>query len=185
MPSFMALSVEKEVAVRLIQPFRAWPPMAQTAGPAKDPRRRRLERWAAGASLGSAAVHGALVREHAQEWWGYGLFFALAALAQVLLGIALLTDAVNPKDTGPRWASVRRAVYWVGLSGTVLLLALYVVTRTVGIPWFGPEAGTVEGVAAVDIAAKALELVAAVALALLLRMPKEDAPAPSPAAPAS
>src|SRR5689334_9487987 len=61
---------------------------------------RRLEIIAAGASLGAGAVHGALVREHFLEWWGYGLFFAFAALGQLLFGLALLTDAVNERDTG-------------------------------------------------------------------------------------
>jgi hypothetical protein len=130
-------------------------------------------------------VHGSLIHEHAQEWWGYGAFFAVATLAQVLLGLALLTDAVNPRDTGPRWASLRRGIYWGGLLGTVFLVVLYAVTRTVGIPWFGPEAGTVEEVAAIDVVAKVFELVAVAALALLLRMPKEDAPALPPGPPAA
>jgi hypothetical protein len=142
-------------------------------------RRHRLERWAAWASLGSAAVHAFLVRDHAEEWWGYGLFFGLAALLQVLLGLALLTDAINPKDTGPRHASVKRGVYAGGLALTVGLLALYAVTRTVGVPLLGPEAGEVEEVAPLDLLAKAFEAVAAVALVLLLRLPREaHAPAP-------
>src|SRR5687767_2996998 len=103
----------------------ALPPGTET-GP-----RRRLERWAAWTSFGSAAVHAALVPGHAAEWWGYGLFFGLAALGQVLLGLALATDAVNPQDTGPRWASVRRGVYVFGLALTLGLLVLYAVTRTV------------------------------------------------------
>lgn len=143
-------------------------------------RRRRLERWAAWASFGSAAVHASLVHEHAKEWWGYGLFFGLAALAQVILGLALLTDAVNPRDTGPRWASIRRGVYWLGLVGTLALLALYALTRTAGIPWFGPAAGTVEEVSPVDLVAKAFELAAAIALVRLLRMPNDDAAAGGP-----
>jgi hypothetical protein len=36
-------------------------------------------------------------------------------------------------------------------------LGLYLVTRTSGIPWFGPEAGTVEAVGAIDIVSKVLE----------------------------
>lgn len=151
--------------------------MAEPRGTEDDPRRRRLERWAAWPSFGSAAVHAALVPDHTAEWWGYGLFFGLAALGQVLLGLALITDAVNPRDTGPRWASVRRGVYVSGLVLTLGLLVLYVVTRTSGVPLLGPEAGEVEAVEPIDLIAKALELVAAGALAQLLRMPKQDAAA--------
>jgi hypothetical protein len=139
--------------------------------PHLTPRARRLERVAAWASLGAGAVHGLLVRDHFEEWWGYGLFFLLAGLVQLLFGLALLTDAVNPRDTGAQWHRVRRAVYAIGLVGNVGLVALYVVTRTTGIPFLGPEAGEVEAVSPIDLVAKALEAVAVVALALLLRAP--------------
>ena len=145
------------------------------ATPTGSRGRRRLERWAGWSSLGSAAVHAYLAPGHAEEWWGYGLFFGLAALAQVILGLALLTRAVNPKDSGPRWADVRRGLYWLGLGGTLALLAIYAVSRTVGVPFFGPEAGEVEPVEPVDLLAKVLEVAAAVALVQLLRMPKDDA----------
>lgn len=140
-------------------------------------RARRLEQVAAWASLGAGAVHGALVRDHLEEWWGYGLFFLVAGLVQLLIGLALLTEAVNAQDTGPSWRTVRRGLYAIGLVVNVGLVALYVVTRTTGIPFFGPEAGEVEAVAPVDLVAKALEAMAAGALALLLRgrpAPSED-----------
>ena len=38
------------------------------------------------------------------------------------------------------------------------IIALYALTRTVGIPLLGPEAGTVEAVAPIDLLSKALEL---------------------------
>lgn len=131
----------------------------------------RLERWTAAAMLGSGAVHGLLVRTHLREWWGYGVFFVVAALAQVVLALALLTDAINPKDTGPGWAAAKRAMYWLGILGNAALILLYVVTRTTGIPWFGPAAGEVEEVSWVDLVAKGLELVAIALLVALLRRP--------------
>jgi hypothetical protein len=144
---------------------------------ALDAPRRRWERVAAWASLGAGAVHGALVRDHLEEWWGYGLFFLLAGFAQLLFGLALLTDAVNPKDSGPRWEAARHWLYVIGLVVNVGLIALYVVSRTTGIPFFGPEAGQVEDVGFVDVVSKLLEALAVVALAVLLRQPRAH---PSP-----
>src|SRR5438128_12033347 len=94
----------------------------------------RLERWAAAAMLGSGAVHGLLVRSHLREWWGYGVFFLVAGTAQVVLALALLTDAVNPRDTGERWRVAKTWMYALGIAGNLALVALYAVTRTVGIP---------------------------------------------------
>jgi hypothetical protein len=185
MPFLMDSEIEKAVGERVIEGLVKRRPMGSGGQRATGLRRHRLERWAAWASFGSAAVHAALIHEHAEEWWGYGLFFGLSALAQVVLGLALLTDAVNPRDTGPRWASIRRGVYWLGLLGTLALLVLYAITRTAGIPWFGPAAGEVEAVSAIDLVAKAFELVAAGALVLLLRMPKTDDPAEGGPMPAS
>lgn len=128
-----------------------------------------LERWAALAMLGAGAAHGLLVRTHLEQWWGYGVFFVVASLLQLLLALALLTDAINPKDTGPRWRAVKSWMYGLGIAGNAALVVLYVVTRTTGIPAFGPEAGEVEGVQAIDVLTKALELAAITLLAILLR----------------
>ena len=147
---------------------------AMPQGHALTGQERRLERIAAWSSLGAGAVHGALVRDHLAEWWGYGLFFLVAGLVQILFSLALITDAVNPRDTGAGWRKGRRAVYAVGLVGNVGLVVLYAVSRTTGVPFFGPEAGEVEAVAWVDLVAKALEVVAVVALATLLRKPSPE-----------
>lgn len=130
--------------------------------------RPRAEMVAGWASIGAGAVHGALVRDHAEEWWGYGLFFLLAGLVQLLLGLALLTRAVNPMDTGPSWRAVRRGLYVGGIVTNVALLVVYAVSRTVGVPFLGPEAGEVEAVAPIDLVAKALELLAIGAFLALL-----------------
>jgi hypothetical protein len=137
---------------------------------------RKLERWAAAAMLGSGAVHGLLVREHLREWWGYGVFFIVASTAQVVFALALWTEAVNPHDTGPGWRTARRWMYGLGIAGNLALIVLYVVTRTTGIPWFGPGAGEVEAVSWVDVVAKALEAVAVVLLVILLRRDRDLSP---------
>jgi hypothetical protein len=57
-----------------------------------------------------------------------------------------------------------------GITGNLAIVALYLLTRTVGIPWFGPEAGKVEGVSLADVCATTSEIGISVALgAALLR----------------
>ncbi len=130
---------------------------------------RRREVLAGVLQLGAAAAHGGLAPEHLAEWWGYGLFFLAAAGAQAVLGLALVTRAVNERDAGPSWWRLRRAMLLAGVVGNLLILTLYAVTRTVGIPWFGPSAGEVEAVAPIDLLTGAAEAVSVALLALLLR----------------
>jgi hypothetical protein len=78
----------------------------------------------------AAGIHLTVAPEHFEEWWGYGTFFVLAALAECALAAAL---ALRPRP----W--VVQAAIW----SCVVTMLLYVVSRTSGIP-LGPEAGTVE-----------------------------------------
>jgi hypothetical protein len=112
---------------------------------------------AATLSLGAALIHLWVAPEHFEEWWGYGAFFLVAAAAQVLY-IPLLV----------RWPT--HAVLVVGIAGNLAIVMLYLLTRTVGIPLFGPEAGEVEGVGFADVCATTSELGISIALgAALLR----------------
>lgn len=105
-------------------------------------------------------IHGALTPDHFGKWWGYGLFFLTAAIAQLVLGIALLTNAVNERDFGAGWLRMRAGMYAAGAVGNAMLIGTYVVSRTTGVPWFGPEAGEVERVGAIDVVTKLVEVVA-------------------------
>ena len=109
---------------------------------------------AALATAGAACVHFAVVLEHLREWWGFGAFFLVCGWAQ------LVWAALAPRRRDTR-------LLWVGLAGNLLVLALWLVSRTVGLP-FGPEPGEVEPVGAPDAVASALEAVAAVGCALAL-----------------
>jgi len=63
-----------------------------------------------------------------------------------------------------------RIVLLGGIAGNHAIVVLYLLRRTVGIPFFGPEAGEVERFGFVDVCATASELGIAVALgAVLLR----------------
>jgi hypothetical protein len=95
--------------------------------------------------------------EHFEEWWGYGAFFLVAAAAQALYVPLLL------RRPGP-------TMLLLGIGGNLAITLLYLLTRTVGIPLFGPHAGEVEGVGFADLCATTSELGIVVALgAALLR----------------
>ena len=96
-------------------------------------------------SLLAALIHLLVTPEHFEEWWGYGTFFLIAAVAQGAYGAALL-----------RWPC--RPLLLLGLGGNLSIVVLYLVTRTVGIPVFGPRAGEVEGFGAADVCATVSEL---------------------------
>jgi hypothetical protein len=112
---------------------------------------------AASLSLVAALIHLWVMPEHFEEWWGYGAFFLTAAAAQLAYVPLLL-----------RWPS--RTVLLAGIAGNMAIVVLYLLTRTVGIPLLGPEAGKVEGAGFVDVGATTSEVGIALALgAALLR----------------
>jgi len=119
--------------------------------------RERTLYAAAALSLLAALLHLWVPPEHFEEWWGYGAFFLGASAAQILyVPIVVL------------WPT--RIVLLGGIAANLAIVVLYLLTRTVGIPLFGPEAGEVEGFGFVDVCATASELGIAVALgAALLR----------------
>ena len=114
-------------------------------------------------SLLAAGIHLWATPEHFEEWWGYGAFFLVSAVAQGAYAAALL-----------RWPP-GRALLLLGLWGNLSIVALYLVTRTVGIPFFGPHAGEVEGIGAADLSATAAEfaLIAVLGAVLLRGLPRE------------
>ena len=101
---------------------------------------------AAVASAAAAGIHFAVTPEHFREWWGFGAFFVVVATAQLA------------------WAAFP-AKAWIGIAGNALLVALWVVSRTRGVP-FGPEPGTPEAVGPLDLASVLLELTAVASLVM-------------------
>jgi hypothetical protein len=93
--------------------------------------------------------------EHFQEWWGYGTFFLVAAMTQVVYVPLLL-----------RWPN--RSVLVLGIAGNSAIVLLYLFTRVVGVPLFGPEAGEGEAVGIIDVCATASEAAIVVALGVLV-----------------
>ena len=121
-------------------------------------RREPILYVVAALSLVAALIHLWVTPEHFEEWWGYGTFFVAAASAQVLYAAVLLL----------RWPN--RTIVLAGIAGNLAIVSLYLLTRTMGIPFFGPGAGEAEGVGFADVCATTSELGIIVALgALLLR----------------
>jgi hypothetical protein len=83
------------------------------------------------------------------------MFFLAATIAQGFCGAALL-----------RWPS--QPLLLLGIVGNSLIILLYLLTRTVGIPFFGPWAGEVEEVEFADVCTTMSEAVLIVALGVLL-----------------
>jgi hypothetical protein len=102
---------------------------------------------AASLSLGAGLVHLEQTDTHWFTWWGYGLFFLVSGIGQVLYAGALV-----------RWP--KAAVLWLGIAGNLAIVAMYGYTRTNGIPW-GPSAGHIERVGTGDFITTAGEFVLA------------------------
>lgn len=120
------------------------------------------------ASAGAALVHGAVCPEHFRERTVLGLFFLVLCGVQLGWSAALLRR--------PSAALLR-----VGAVGSLMVVGLWLYTRTVGLP-LGLEKGAVEQVGPPDLVASALEvLVAGLALRLsrarTWRRPQEALPA--------
>ena len=129
--------------------------------------RRRVEKFVGVCVIISGCVHGFVSPKHFNEWWGYGVFFLVATIALIGFGLALITDAIDPRYMPGDVRRVRWLMYAAGAAGNLGILALYLLTRTVGIP-LGPQAGEVETVGAPDVVAKVTESLAVVGLLVLL-----------------
>lgn len=114
-----------------------------------------------GLSALAGIIHLWVTPAHFEEWWGYGSFFLVVGSLQLVYGWLWLVTGFN-KSTSRRLARV-------GLGMNLLLFGLYVVTRTLGIPVFGPHAGEVEPIGAIDVASKFVELLLTLTLLSALR----------------
>lgn len=94
-------------------------------------------------SAGSAAIHYAVINGHFEEWWGFGVFFIASGIAQLAWAVLAVM-----------WPS--RALFWLGVHGNAAIVALWIVTRTVG-TLLGPEPGTAEPVGLADSVATGFE----------------------------
>jgi hypothetical protein len=134
-------------------------PEAPAAGP-PEPKRAAgsepvLRPALALLSVGAAVIHFVVVPGHWDEYWGQGLFFIVAAIAQLLWAIWVV---VAPS----------RLLYLAGAAGNAAIVALWVVTRTYGVP-AGPGAGEREAVEFADTLATVFEVLLVVGALALAR----------------
>jgi hypothetical protein len=123
-------------------------------------------------SMGAAVIHFVVIPGHWDEYWGQGLFFIVAAIAQLLWAVWVL---VAPA----------RVLYLAGAAGNAAIVVLWVVTRTAGVP-AGPGAGEREAVEFADTLATAFEVLLVIgALALARSAPARPIRWPAGALPAS
>ena len=119
------------------------------------------KRWqyaAAVLSMLAGWIHVFFAPEHFEEWVGYGVFFVVASICQMLFALIVVTN-IPP----------RREVLWAGILGNMALIVLWGVTHTLGIPFFGPSAGEVETIGPLDLTAQIAELALIACLFILLR----------------
>lgn len=141
---------------------------------------RALAQACGALSLAAAALHAGLVEDHLDEWWGYGLFFITASLGQGLYGLVLLALPRAPAWDPAQWRAWRLRLFAVGIAGNVAVIVLYTVTRSTGIPLFGPAAGETEPVEALGLATKAIEMLTVLGLLVLVHRLRRQGTAPGP-----
>jgi hypothetical protein len=81
----------------------------------------------------------------------------VVAIAQILLSDGLLYQP-------------RQRLFLAGIVGNLAIIAVYLITRTVGIPFFGPHAGKVEDIGVIDLASVVSEMALVATLVALSRV---------------
>ncbi len=125
--------------------------------PAARPRAVRSQTLVSAAALAVAAgvIHAVAMVDHFDHYWLYGVFFLVVTYAQVLWGIWVYRHAPNPR------------VLVAGGVGSLAVVAVWVVSRTVGVP-VGPETWDPERIGAMDIMATLDQLVLAALVVALV-----------------
>src|SRR6516164_924732 len=108
-------------------------------------------------SAAAAGIHFAVVFEHFKDYLLYGVFFLVLAWAQLIWPAVLL------------WRPSRLWL-WLGMTGNAAVLAVYIASRTVGLP-FGPDLHHPEPVGALDVMSCVLEFALIAGCAALVWRP--------------
>jgi hypothetical protein len=126
------------------------PDSAEGQGVGRRPWRAVARAAAILTLVGSAVIHFSQVRAHLQEWRPSGITFLVLAGAELVLAVAMLIGASRP-------------AYLLGIWVSQATILLWLLSRTVGIP-FGPEAFVPERVGRPDLTATVLEAITLAAL---------------------
>ena len=107
-------------------------------------------------ALAAGVIHLAQVGIHTAQGWMFAAFFIVVGVVQLAAALLLLV----PRPVG--W-------FWFGIGGTGLIIAMWVVSRSLGLP-FGAEPGRPDALGTADAAATLAEAVTIVVLGLWLRL---------------
>ena len=108
-------------------------------------------------SLGSAAIHFAVLGEHFAEYAVFGIFFATVAWLQAIWAVAVVA-----RPSGRLLAA--------GALGNLVVAALWLLSRTAGLP-IGPEPGEPEVTSFLDLTSTIFEVLIVVGTLILWRKP--------------
>ena len=113
--------------------------------------------WAGSLTIEAGVLHLIACQDHFHEWWGYGVFFLVVALCQFAGGTMLLARRSDQ-------------LCWVGVAGTIVVLVVWAVSRTWGVP-IGPEGDGPEPLGLLDGLCVAAEVAAAACMLRILARP--------------
>jgi len=91
-------------------------------------------------SVAAGVIHAVAMIDHFSHYWLYGVFFLVVTYAQVLWGIWVYRHQPN------------RRVLVAGAAGSLAISAVWLVSRTVGVP-IGPDTWNPERVGIMDVMA--------------------------------
>jgi hypothetical protein len=120
--------------------------------------RRELEVDAAVLAIAAGMIHAVAAVGHVSEYWLFGAFFAVLAVAQVAWGALVYRGAGRRLLAAGAWGSGAVALLWL-------------VSRTTGLP-IGPHAGSPEAAGPLDVIATLDEQVTVAIVLGLLRFPR-------------
>src|ERR1035438_2197750 len=107
-------------------------------------------------SVGAAAIHFAVTFEHFSEYVLYGVFFLIISWAQMIWAVVVWRPS--------------RLWLWLGIAGNTVVLAVYVASRSTGLP-IGPDIHHPEPVGGLDVVSGILEFALIAGCAALLWRP--------------
>jgi hypothetical protein len=106
-------------------------------------------------SVGAGVIHAFVIADHFEEAASFGTFFVVLAVAQLGWAVAL-------------WRSPSRRLLVAAAIGSLLVAALWLVSRTVGLP-VGPERWEAEPVGLADAVSTAFEILTTALAVVALR----------------
>ena len=124
-------------------------------------------------SAGAAAIHFAVTFSHFHEYVLYGVFFLIISWAQLIWSAGLFWQPSHlwaSRGAPQRSQLWERLWLWLGIAGNAIILAVYIASRTTGLP-FGPDLHHTEQLGALDVVSCLLEAALIAGCAALLWRP--------------